>query len=374
MAIQFDRTNTSLLSRWWWTVDRMTWFALMALVCLGLVMVAAASPAVAERIGLDSYYFVKRQQVFLGLSVFVMFAVSLMPPHRVRRMAMLVFAGALVMMLLLPVIGFENKGAVRWIRFAGMSIQPSEFMKPCFAVFIAWLFAEKYRTLRFPGFRIGMAAYGVVVALLIIQPDFGMVVTVSGMFGLQFFLAGVPLIFVTALIAAGVFGGYMAYQYLPHVTSRINRFLDPSSGDNYQVEKSLEAFRHGGWLGRGPGEGQVKQVLPDSHTDFIFAVAGEEFGMIACLLIIFLFGFIVLRGYIRLAKETDLFTVLAVSGLLAQFALQAIINMGVSINLLPAKGMTLPFLSYGGSSLIAMAIGMGMMLALTRRKFGQMHA
>lgn len=368
--MQFDRTNQSAVGRWWWTVDRPTWFALLLLICLGAVMVTAASPPVAERIGLDPFYFVTRQHVFLALSVIVMFSVSLLGSNDVRRVAVCVFVCSLVLMILLPFIGYENKGATRWMRVAGMSLQPSEFLKPAFAVVMAWIFSERYRSKQFPAFRIALALYAMVVALLIIQPDFGMTVAISVMFGLQFFLAGVPFIFVMVMLGAGVCGVVMAYLFLPHVTQRIDRFLDPSSGDNYQVEKSLEAFKNGGWLGRGPGEGEVKQLIPDSHTDFVFSVAGEEYGLIVCLLIVGLFAFVVLRGYVRLMQEQDVFIVIGVSGLLAQFGIQSIINMGVAVNLLPAKGMTLPFLSYGGSSLLAMALGMGMLLALTRRRYG----
>lgn len=367
----FDRTDTSLLARWWWTIDRVTWFALMLLLAVGAVMVTAASPPVATRLGLDPFYFVTRQQLFLLLAGGVMFGVSLLSVHQIRRLAVLFFLGTLLLMLFLPVIGFENKGAIRWIRFAGMSLQPSEFMKPCFAVVTAWMFAERHKTVGFPGFRIAFATFVLVGALLIIQPDFGMTATVTAVFGVQFFLAGLPLFWVLLFVALGIMGAGGAYQALPHVKRRIDQFLDPTSGDNYQVEKSLEAFREGGWLGTGPGEGRVKHFIPDSHTDFIFSVVGEEFGLIMSLLIIGLFAFIVLRGLLRLQKENDLFVMIAVAGILGQFALQAIINMGVAVSLLPAKGMTLPFLSYGGSSLIASALGMGMMLALTRKKYGQ---
>ena len=368
--MQFDRTNNSLFMRWWWTVDRYNLSALVLLVSLGAVMVMASSPPVAERIGLEPYYFVSRQHVFLLLSAVVMFLVSLLSVNNVRRLAVLMFLGSIVLMIALPFIGFENKGAVRWLRVGGMSLQPSEFMKPGFAVLMAWMFAEKHKTMGFPGFRIALATYALVAVLLIIQPDFGMTVTVSGMFALQFFLAGLPFIWVVVMGVAGLVGVIAAYNLLPHVAERINRFLDPSSGDNYQVEKSLEAFRHGGFFGRGPGEGVVKQYIPDSHTDFVFAVVGEEFGLLVSLIIIGLFAFIVLRGFLRIWRETDLFVLLAVSGLLAQFGIQAIINMGVAVNLLPAKGMTLPFLSYGGSSLIAISMGMGMVLALTRKRYG----
>lgn len=369
--MRFDRRNTSSIGRWWWTVDRPTLFALMALVFLGVFMVVAASPAVAVRIGLPDFYFVTRHEAFLVLAVGIMIIISALTTKDIRRLAALGFAVSLLLMLFLPIIGYENKGAVRWIRFAGMSIQPSEFLKPCFAVLCAWVFAERFKTPDFPSYRVAMMLYGVVVFLLIIQPDFGMVVTVTGMFAIQFFLAGMPFLWVFGMMGFGVMGLIAAYEFLPHVTGRIDRFLNPASGDNYQVEKSLEAFQNGGWFGQGPGEGIVKQHIPDSHTDFIFAVAGEEFGVIFCLLVIGVFAFIVLRGYLRLWKEADMFYILAVSGLLAQFGIQAIVNMGVAVNLLPAKGMTLPFLSYGGSSLVAMALGMGMMLALTRKRYGQ---
>lgn len=371
MNMRFDRTNMSVMGRWWWTIDRPTWFALMLLMCLGAVIVTAASPPVAERIGLDPFYFVSRQHVFLILSMVLMFGVSLLAPDDVRRTAVCVFLASVLLMVLLPVIGSENKGATRWVHIAGMSLQPSEFLKPAFAVVIAWIFSQGAQHRHFPSYRIALSMYALVVFLLIIQPDFGMTVAISGMFALQFFLAGVPFFWVLGMLGVGVLGAFMAYQFLPHVTARIDRFLDPSSGDNYQVEKSLEAFKNGGWFGRGPGEGEVKRLIPDSHTDFVFSVAGEEYGVIICLLIIGLFAFVVIRGYLRLLMEQDLFVVLAVAGLLAQFGMQAIINMGVAVNMLPAKGMTLPFLSYGGSSLLAMALGMGMLLALTRKRYGQ---
>lgn len=372
LNLHLDRRNTTMLGRWWWTVDRPAFFAMMALVSIGIFLVAAASPAVAQRIGLSNFYFVTRHQMFLAISVFTMMLISCLPMTQVRRLAMLGLLVSVVLMILLPFIGFENKGAVRWLRFGGLSIQPSEFMKPCFAVVVAWIFAQRFRTSNFPSFRLATAMYVVAVFLLIIQPDFGMVVTISGMFAVQFFLAGMPFLWVIGMMAAGIVGVIGAYHALPHVSARIDRFLDPTSGDNYQVAKSLDAFKHGGMFGAGPGEGVVKQHIPDSHTDFIFAVAGEELGMAFCILIIALFAFIVVRGLLRLWQEDDMFTVIAVGGLLAQFGIQAIVNMGVAVNMLPAKGMTLPFLSYGGSSLIAMAGGMGMMLALTRRRFGQM--
>lgn len=370
MPLKLDRRNTTALGRWWWTVDRPAFFAMMILMSIGFFLVMAASPPVARRIGLPDLYFVTRYQMFLVPSIITMVVVSMLQSQQVRRLASIGFLGSLVVLVLLPWIGFENKGAIRWIHLAGMSIQPSEFMKPCFAVVLGWIFAARFTTPHFPSYRLAAMAYAIVAALLIIQPDFGMVVTVTGMFGVQFFLAGMPFLWVFGMILLGILGILGAYQLLPHVASRIDRFLDPANGDNYQVQKSLDAFQAGRWFGVGPGEGQVKLHIPDSHTDFIFSVAGEEFGLLFCLMIVLIFAFIVVRGFLKLGREHDMFTVITVGGLLTQFGIQAMVNMGVAVNMLPAKGMTLPFLSYGGSSMIAMAGGMGMMLALTKKKYG----
>jgi cell division protein FtsW len=372
MLTPLDRRNTTRMGRWWWTVDKPALFAMMALICMGVFLVAAASPGVAARIGLDNFYFVARHQMFLGLSVVAMLAVSMLNISEVRKLAMVGLVISVALLLILPFIGYENKGAVRWIRLGGLSIQPSEFMKPCFAVIVAWIFSVRFTQTSFPSYRLALALYALMAVLLVIQPDFGMVVTVTGMFAVQFFLAGMPFLWVIGMISFGIAGVLAAYFSLSHVAARIDRFLDPTSGDNYQVQQSLKAFEQGGWFGRGPGEGEVKLRLPDSHTDFIFAVAGEELGVIFCLLIIAIFSFIVIRGLSKLWSEKDPFVVIAVGGLLAQFGIQAFVNMGVAVNLLPAKGMTLPFLSYGGSSMIAMALGMGMMLAFTRKRYGQM--
>lgn len=370
MRSQFNRTNTSQMGRWWYTIDRYTLLALGLLVIVGAVMVVAASPSVAERVGLERFYFVKRHLAFLVASCGVMFVLSTFSEVMIRRVAVIGFLISLILLVLLPAIGTEIKGATRWVYVGGVSIQPSEFMKPCFAVVMAWIFSEGLKSVSFPGYRLAIAVYATVVFLLIIQPDFGMVVTISIVWMAQFFMAGLPFFWLLLMGVLAIVGVFSAYTFLHHVRERIDRFLDPSSGDNYQVAKSLEAFKNGGLLGQGPGEGSVKQSLPDSHTDFVFAVAGEEFGMILCLMIIALFGFIVLRGFARVLHKRDMFVLLSVVGLLTQFGIQAVINMGVAVNLLPAKGMTLPFLSYGGSSLIAIALGMGMVLALTRQRYG----
>lgn len=362
------RTDTSLFGRWWWTVDRWTLAAIAILLAFGGVMTLAASPAVAERIDVESFHFVKRQAVFLSLAALTIIGVSLMSPKGVRRLAILTTLGALVLMAMTIVFGTEIKGASRWLAIGGLSLQPSEFVKPGIAVVAAWLFARQRMDERFPGIQMSIAVYLVTVAILLMQPDVGMTIVVSVVWGTQFFVAGLPLIFVALIALAFVGAGVGAYFTFDHVQLRVDRFFVPDSEIGYQAARAIEAFQHGGIIGRGPGEGRVKEVLPDAHADFIFAVTGEEFGLLACLVIVGLFAFVVLRGFARVMKRDDLFVLLAVAGLLSQFAVQALINMASSVSLIPPKGMTLPFISYGGSSTLALAIGMGMVLALTRER------
>ena len=366
----FARTDRSLVAQWWWTVDRWSILAILTLIGFGSLLVMAASPAVAEHIGTDGLHFVKRYFAVLPMALALMFGVSLLSPRMVRYIAMLGFVVALVLCAYTLIGCVEIKGARRWIDLPGLSLQPSEFLKPCFAVVAAWLFAQSKLKPGFPGQAIAIALYVIVIALLIRQPDLGMAAVVSAVWFTQFFLAGLPLIWVAVSAGVGVVGLAGAYVLLPHVTSRIDRFLDPASGDSYQVDRSMDAFMNGGLWGRGPGEGTVKLTLPDAHADFVFAVAGEELGLIVCLIIVALFAFVVLRGFARMLQEVNLYVVLAATGLLVQFGLQAIINMASALHLMPTKGMTLPFISYGGSSLLALGLGMGMALALTRRRFG----
>ena len=364
--IAVSRTDTSVVGRWWWTVDRWMLAAVAVLLAIGVVLTLAASPATAQRIGLPPYHFVLRQAIYLVPALATMWMVSLLPPRHVRRLAVLAMLAALAMMFATTVMGEEVKGARRWLYVAGISLQPSEFFKPAFAVVTGWLLAE-WRREENPAPAIIVAALlAVAVVLLVRQPDIGMLVVVVAVWASQLFIAGLPMALVGALAGLGIGGLAAAYALVPHVTSRIDRFLDPSGRDNYQIERSLEAFAAGGLFGRGPGEGSVKSSLPDAHTDFIFAVAGEEFGLWLCLAIIAVFAFIVVRGLARLLQENDLFVLYAAAGLFVQFGLQAAINIGVNLRLLPTKGMTLPFLSYGGSSLLALAFGMGMLLALCR--------
>jgi cell division protein FtsW len=364
----FTRADTSILGRWWWTVDRWSLLAIAALMAFGALLAATSSPAVAERIGHDELYFIKRHFMLLPVSVFLILSISALSPIQVRRFAVIAFLGCVVLLAVTLVFGVENNGARRWLLIAGLSLQVTEFVKPTFAVVAAWLFSEAAHDPQFPGRMTCTILLALVVGLVIMQPDLGQAVVISSVWMAQFFLAGLPMWLVAGLVLLGVSGIVGSYFTLSHVSSRIDRFLDPDSGDTYQIERSIEAFSSGGLFGRGPGEGQVKTVLPDAHADFVFAVAGEELGLIVTLIIVGLFAFIVLRGLARAMSEQNLFVLLAVSGLLVQFGIQTLINMGSSLQLIPTKGMTLPFISYGGSSLLGIGVGLGMVLALTRRR------
>jgi cell division protein FtsW len=366
----FARIDQSPVARWWWTVDRWSLGALAVLMGFGVVMSMAASPAVAERLGYAPLHFAERHLVTVPVALAILFGVSLLTPRSVRRLAFIGFAIATALLALTFVIGVEIKGARRWIYLPGLSLQPSEFVKPTFAIVAAWLFAQQKLQPRFPGHLISVALFLLMVLMLVKQPDLGMAVVVGLVWLAQLFMAGLRLYWVAAGTIAAAGGLIGAYMWLPHVTSRVNRFLDPAAGDSYQVNRSIEAFVNGGLWGRGPGEGKIKDVLPDAHADFVFAVAGEEFGVIVCIMLVGIFAFVVLRGFSRLLQEGNLFVLLSATGLLIQFGLQAVINMASTLHLIPTKGMTLPFLSYGGSSMLALALGMGMMLALTRRRLG----
>jgi cell division protein FtsW len=368
--ITFSRTDTSLLGRWWWTVDRWMILALAILLFCGAILVLAASPAVSQRLGLDRFYLARHHLVMLPVAAAVIFGVSTLSLKSLRRLSVIGFLLALGLTALTLVAGSEIKGATRWVSIAGFSLQPSEFLKPTFAVVAAWLLAAQHGKRSIPGNLLCTGLFAVVATLLLMQPDLGMTLIVSVTWFAQFFLAGLPILWVALLFGGGIAGAVGAYVSFGHVRERIDSFLDPAAGDRYQIERSLEAFMNGGLAGRGPGEGTIKNVLPDAHADFIFAVAGEEFGILLCLLLVGLFAFVVLRGMSRLMNEQNLFVLLATGGLLTTFGLQAIINMASALHLMPTKGMTLPFISYGGSSLLALSLAMGMVLALTRRRAG----
>ena len=364
----FDRTDRSLPARWWWTIDRWSLTTIIILMLFGVILILAASPPVAERIGVDAFHFVERQFLFLVPAALVLVGLSLLDPPQVRRVGLVLMAVSLVLLVVTLAVATKTKGAQRWIPLGVFSLQASEFAKPALAIACAWLFARARSNPGFPGKLLSCGLVGMVMALLVLQPDLGTTCVVAAVWGGQLFLAGLPLVLVVALAGLSGLGLWAGYRMFDYVKNRIDGYLDPTSADSYQVDMSLRSFQSGGLQGRGPGEGVVKEHLPDAHSDFIFAVGGEEFGLVACLVMVSLYAFVVLRGFVRMAHERDLFVLLAVSGLLIQFAVQAVVNMGVSLSLLPATGMTLPFVSYGGSSLIAMATGMGLMLALTRRR------
>ncbi len=368
----FDRSKKSIFISWWWTVDKLLLLALGFLIGFGVMMVATASPAVSERIGSGSFYFVKKQAAFLAMGLVIMFFISLMPSLWIRRFCILGFSLGILSLILLLFVGEELNGATRWLSIAGMSLQPSEFVKPLFIVVNAWVLSLDNVNKSLLSFKYSITIYILFISLLILQPDFGMTVVVSSVWAVQVFLAGLSLLWIVILAGLAVIGVFGAYTFLPHVTARIDTFFAKKDvGDaGYQVQKSLEAFYSGGITGRGPWEGIVKQKLPDAHTDFIFAVVGEEFGAIVCMLVACVFAFIALRGLRHAYNENDNFIAFAVSGLVLQFSLQAMVNMGVSLQLIPAKGMTLPFISYGGSSMIAICMMMGIVLALTRKRYG----
>ncbi|MBL1406639.1 MAG: cell division protein FtsW [Rhizobiales bacterium] len=362
-----SRVDKSIIAEWWRTVDRLLLGMLILLMLCGILISFAASPAVAERIGLDPMHFTIRHAIFLIPSVGIMIGLSFLNPRNVRRVAFVLFIFSVVMLLATLFFAPEIKGSRRWISVAGFSIQASEFVKPAFVVITAWLFAENSRRPEIPGNLFSIIIFGIVCSLLLAQPDFGQTMLIAMVWGTLFFLAGMPWIWIVGLAGLGILAMVSAYWFFPHVAGRIDRFLT-GEGDNFQVETGREAIISGGWLGQGPGEGSVKKYLPDSHADFTFAVAAEEFGIIACILLVALFGFIVLRGLSRALKERDAYVRLSICGLVILFGVQSMINMAVNLQLIPAKGMTLPFISYGGSSMIAMSIVMGFVLALTRRR------
>jgi cell division protein FtsW len=363
-----SRVERTPLAAWRWTVDRLLLAAILGLMLAGVVLSLAASPPVAARLGLDPFHFVNRHIMFLIPAIAVMIATSFLSPRHLRRIALGVFVVSLILLFLTLVYGAEVKGARRWLMVLGVSVQPSEFLKPAFVVLIAWLFGESTRRSDMPANTIALGLLATVVLGLVLQPDFGQTLLILAVWGALFFLAGMRLIWVVGLGGAAIIGLTGAYFTVPHVARRIKRFIDPASGDTFNIDQAVESFVQGGWFGRGPGEGTVKRVLPESHTDFVFAVAAEEFGIVLCLVLLLLFAFIVLRALMHALNNHDPFQRFAAAGLAILFGLQSAINMAVNAHLIPAKGMTLPFVSYGGSSMISLAWGMGMLLAFTRER------
>ena len=363
------KTGEPLLPRWWRTIDSWSLMAILGLFSVGLLLGLAASPPLAARNGLEPFYYVTRQSVFGVLALIALVLTSMMTPKQVRRGAVIGFAGAFVALALLPALGTDfGKGAVRWYSLGFASIQPSEFIKPVFVVVVAWMMSASYDLSGPPGKTLSFILAVIVTVLLAMQPDFGQASLVLGAWGLMYFVAGASILLLIVLATSVMTAGVIAYQNSEHVARRIDGFLSPDLDPRTQLGFATNAIQEGGIFGVGVGEGTVKWSLPDAHTDFIIAVAAEEYGFLLCLIIIMLFVVIVIRSLIRLVGERDPFVRLAGTGLAALLGLQALINLGVAVRLLPAKGMTLPFVSYGGSSLLAAGISLGMLLALTRKR------
>lgn len=366
MASRAERTITG---EWLWSVDRVLLFSIAALMVCGVVFGLAASPAVAERLGLSTFHFVHRQVIYLVPAGILLLLTSFLSPRYVRRLALLILVVGMAMVVATLLFGAEVKGSRRWISILGVSVQPSEFVKPAFVVVAAWAFSEGAKRADMPGTILAILLLPAVIVPLVLQPDIGQTMLITAVWCGLFFLAGLHMLWVMGLGGLGVVGLFLAYKHVPHVTARLDRFLhDRGSQDTFQVDAALESFQSGGWLGKGPGEGTVKRILPDSHTDFIFAVTAEEFGIVVCLALVLLFAVVVLRTF-QLARRTDdPFCRFAATGLGMLFGLQSVINMAVNLHLMPPKGMTLPFVSYGGSSLWSLALAMGFLIAVTRKR------
>ena len=368
----FSRNDQSPIAKWFWTVDRGLLAAALTLMALGVALSFASSPAAinADQSITDPFHYSWRMLVWASMGLVLMLTSSLLSPRGVRRIAVLALAGAIVTMMALPFIGDEVKGAARWINLGPFSLQPSEFAKPGLIVFAAWMFAEAQKGEGVPGVSIAFGFWALTVGLLLIQPDIGPTLLVTTTFMAVFFMAGVPLKWVAVLAAAGMAGLVSLYFAFGHMRDRLSRFLSPENTDTHQIDRASEAIRAGGLVGRGVGEGVMKKHVPDLHTDFIYSVGAEEFGLILSLAMIGLYAFIVVRGMKRAMKLNDAYEQTAAAGLFMLIGLQACINIAVNLNLIPTKGMTLPFISYGGSSMLAMGLTMGLALALTRRRPG----
>jgi cell division protein FtsW len=365
----FARTDRTRLGQWWWTTDHVLLGVVVTLIGLGVMLSFASSPAAAARIGYhDPFHFAVRQCVYAAVGAAILLAVSTLSPRGVRRVAFFTYTGAILIMMALPLMGHAAKGADRWLAVGGFSLQPSEFMKPSLIILAAWMFAEGRKGTGVPGVSIAFGLFGLAVALLLMQPDVGQTVLITVAFGAAFFMAGGPLRWIVGL--GGVAGGgfVVIYFAFSHVAARFHKFLSPDTADTRQVDSAAEAIAAGHLFGRGPGEGVMKRHVPDLHTDFIYSVAAEEYGLVFSLCLISLFAVLVVRGLYKAMKLTDPFEQVAAGGLFVLVGQQALINVAVNLNMIPTKGMTLPFISYGGSSMLAMGLTMGMALALTRRR------
>jgi cell division protein FtsW len=368
----FSRDDRSRLGLWWWTVDHWLLGATLALIGLGVLLSFGSSPAAASRLDIPfPFHFAVRQSIFAVGGVAILLGVSVLPPRGVRRAAFFIYLVTIAMMLGLIFLGHSAKGATRWVEVAGFTLQPSEFMKPALIVLVAWMFSEGQKGEGVPGVSIAFGFYIVAVALLLIEPDVGQTVLITVAFGAAFWMAGVPMSWVMALGGIAIAGLTSTYFVFQHVASRVDRFFSHDKTlDTHQVDRAAAAIAAGGLWGRGPGEGIMKREVPDMHTDFIYSASAEEYGLWFSLILIALFMFLTLRGLFKAMRLSDPFEQVAAAGLFVLVGMQAFINVAVNLDLMPTKGMTLPFISYGGSSMLAMGLTMGMALALTRRRPG----
>ncbi|HUO21885.1 MAG TPA: putative lipid II flippase FtsW [Caulobacteraceae bacterium] len=367
----FARTDQTRLGVWWWTTDHLLLGVVTVLMMLGVLLSFASSPAAAARLNLtDPFHFATRQCLFAAVAAVILIGVSMLSPRGIKRSAFFIYAAAIGVMAILPLLGHNAKGATRWLEFGGFSLQPSEFMKPALIVLVAWMFSEGQKGEGVPGVSIAFGLYGVAVALLLIQPDVGQTILITIAFGAAFFVAGVPMRWIFGLFGAALVGLVGVYFTFGHVSTRVHKFLSPDASGARQIDSAQEAIAAGGLFGRGPGEGVMKRHVPDLHTDFIYSVAAEEYGLMFSLMLIALFGVLVTRGLYKAMKLSNPFEQIAAAGLFVLVGQQAFINVAVNLNLIPTKGMTLPFISYGGSSMMAMGLTLGMALALTRRRPG----
>lgn len=369
MTKAFSRTDKSLMGQWWWTIDRGLLVGALFLMAIGIFLSFSSSPVVAKRIGASPYFFVYRHLIYVLPALAVLFFFSFLTVRQMRLWCWSGFLISFVLLVLTPFIGNEIKGAVRWIQVSFFSIQVAEFLKPFYCVVTAWILSKNWFENQIKTWGFSAALTLLILVLIMLQPDFGMTFVVGSVWAIQIFLSGLPLLWVALLAGIGIFGVVMIYYLFDHVASRIDRFLGlTQQADLYQIQQSLECIKNGGFFGKGPGEGHFKMFLPDAHADFVFAVAIEEFGLILGVLILALFCFIFVRSFFYILKERSLFQKLALTGIIMQYAIQMVINISSTLSLIPTKGMTLPFISYGGSSLIGVSIGMGIVLCLTREK------
>jgi cell division protein FtsW len=365
----FDRTHLNFFKRWWLDIDKINFLIVLGIIIFGLMMTASSSPVIAKKINVEKFFFLKKQMVFALLGLILLVTISFLDYERIKLFSLLGLCGTIGLLVAVLFFGSEVKGAKRWISFAGFTLQPSEFAKTFFIVFNAFILQKLSTEKWLIKYGISTGLFAIIVCLLLLQPDFGMSLTLAVLWIAQLFIYGLPIPLFVFFGLVGLVCAVSAYITFPHVEDRINKFLDVDGSKNYQAERSIDAFVNGGFFGEGPGNGVVKRFIPDAHTDFIFAVIGEEYGIISCCVLLLVFGYLITRIVRRALDEEDMFVYLALCGLMIQFTMQVIVNVGVSLRLLPTKGMTLPFISYGGSSMLSMAICFGLILAFTKRKY-----